>query len=153
MLDHRDRLMSGEYILTATSWRDAEGVRHRRGDVVTPPASEVDRLLRAKAIATPEEIAEAEAAAEAARQAQEAAQAAADRADAADGVSEAPSDGLDGAVPPEVTPPNGKPRKVAPVKEWEDYAVALHEASGGKEGFPRADAEAMSKAELIEALQ
>ncbi|ALY07641.1 hypothetical protein PBI_HOWE_7 [Gordonia phage Howe] len=140
-----------EYILTATSWRDVHGVRHRRGDVVTPPESEVERLLRAKAITTPEAIAAAEAAAEAAREAQEAAaaQAVADRAD-----EQLTSEGdLNSAVPPEVTPPTAKPRKVAPVKEWEDYAVALHEASGGKEGFPRADAEAMSKADLIEALQ
>ncbi|AMS03817.1 hypothetical protein SEA_BAXTERFOX_7 [Gordonia phage BaxterFox] len=149
-------MMAAEYILTANSWRDAQGVRHHKGDVVTPPEAEVDRLRRAKAIATPEEIAEAEALAEAALLAQQ--EAAAARAEGrGDATAVKPDDDgdLESAVPPAIGTPaaGGKPRKVAPVKEWEDYAAALHEASGGKEGFPRADAEAMSKAELIEALQ
>ncbi|MFD4932343.1 hypothetical protein ACFWMS_26335 [Peribacillus butanolivorans] len=42
--------MAGEYRLRATLWRDREGVRHRRGDVVTPPEEDIDRLLRARAI-------------------------------------------------------------------------------------------------------
>ncbi|MGC0364806.1 hypothetical protein ABH922_002790 [Rhodococcus sp. 27YEA15] len=42
--------MAGKYRLRATLWRDREGVRHRRGDVVTPPEEDIDRLLRARAI-------------------------------------------------------------------------------------------------------
>lgn len=140
--------MAGEYLLTATSWRDPLGVRHHRGDVVIPPEADVERLLRARAITTLEAAAEAKAAAEATAlaaqpdaSAQLEAQAAAD-AEAADPTT------MEGVVPPVIVP-GGRPKKVAPVKEWEDYAAALHEASGGKEGLARADAEALSKTELI----
>ncbi|GAC71024.1 hypothetical protein [Gordonia soli] len=144
--------MAAEYIVTASSWRDAQGVRHLKGDVIAPPESEVDRLLRAKAIATPEAIAEAEALQEAARLALQEASAA--RAEGREGaVTPNPGDdgGLDSAVPPQIgTPVTGKPKRVAPVKDWENYVVGLHEASGGKNGLSRAEAEALSKNELIE---
>ncbi|KQU30338.1 MULTISPECIES: hypothetical protein [unclassified Rhodococcus (in: high G+C Gram-positive bacteria)] len=45
-----------------------------------------------------------------------------------------------------------KPRQAAAVKEWEDYAVALHEATNGEQGYTREDAEAASKQDLIATL-
>lgn len=50
MLDHGDPVMARRYRVTANLWRDLQGVRHRRGDVVTPPESDIDRLVRAGAI-------------------------------------------------------------------------------------------------------
>ena len=140
--------MAGEYILTATSWRDAQGVRHYRGDVVTPPDGDVERLLRARAITTPEAAAEAEAAAAAVAAAAQPGSSADVEAQAAADAAAADSSTMEGVVPPVIVP-GGKPKRVAPVKEWEDHAVALYEASGGKEGLARADAEALSKPELI----
>lgn len=137
--------MAAEYIVTATSWRDAHGVRHRRGDVVTPPDSEVDRLLRARAITTPEALAEAAAAkAQADAALQTEAQAAAAASD---------SGSLDGVVPPVLEPnPYGLelPKKAGTAKAWEDYAVALFEKSEGKAGLKREDAEKATKQDLIE---
>lgn len=40
-----------DYVLIATLWRDPQGVRHRRGDIITPPDADVRRLLQARAIA------------------------------------------------------------------------------------------------------
>lgn len=144
--------MAAEYILTATSWRDAQGVRHHRGDVVSPPAAEVDRLLRARAITTPEAAAAAETAAiEAAEAAQPDGSTDVEAQVAADAAA-ADSTTLEGVVPPVIVPGGiEKPAKAAPVKKWEDYVVALHEASGGKEGvgLTRAEAEAWSKPDLI----
>lgn len=42
-----------------------------------------------------------------------------------------------------------RPKQAAPVKEWEDYAVALNEATGGEQGYTREDAEKASKQDLI----
>lgn len=50
----------------------------------------------------------------------------------------------------ESAPEPQRPNKTAPVKAWEDYAVALFEVSKGKRGLKRADAEASTKPELIE---
>lgn len=52
--------MAGKYRLRATLWRDREGVRHRRGDIVTPAEDDIDRLLRARAIEPLDEQAQAE---------------------------------------------------------------------------------------------
>lgn len=139
--------MAAEYIVTATSWRDAQGVRHRRGDVVTPPEGEVDRLLRARAITTPEALAEAaatKAQADAALQTEAQAAAAAGASD---------SGTLEGVVPPALEPnPYGLelPKKAGAAKAWEDYAVALFEKSKGKAGLKREDAEKATKQDLIE---
>lgn len=43
-----------------------------------------------------------------------------------------------------------KPNKTAPVKAWEDYAVALREFTGGAQGLTREDAEAATKQDLVE---
>ncbi|AOE44099.1 hypothetical protein SEA_BLINO_7 [Gordonia phage Blino] len=162
-------MMSGFYILAADSWRDADGVRHRKGDAVSPPESEVPRLLRAKAIITPEAVAAAEAAEAAALEAEEEAAAAAAAAQAealADAGADAQAEPTEPAaqaepvepveptqadavavVEPAVTEPvqsTGqvkKPLKTAPVKKWEDYAVT--------QGMGRAEAEAHTKDQLI----
>ncbi|QYW00738.1 hypothetical protein SEA_SAHARA_7 [Gordonia phage Sahara] len=61
-------------------------------------------------------------------------------------------DPADGGDPPPPAGDGARPPKTASKDSWVDYAVALHEGSDGKEGFPRADAEALSKADLIQAL-
>ncbi|QGJ97379.1 hypothetical protein SEA_MISSRONA_7 [Gordonia phage MissRona] len=154
--------MSGFYILAADSWRDADGVRHRKGDAVSPPESEVPRLLRAQAIITPEAVAAAEAAEAAALEAEEEAAAAAAaqaaepteptepaaQAEPEEPVEPTQADAVAAVVEPAVTEPvtqsTGqvkKPLRTAPVKKWEDYAVS--------QGMERAEAEAATKDQLI----
>lgn len=126
--------MSGEYVLTASLFfqvtatdelgRPLKTAKRVRGDIITGlDADDVDRLLTAGAIA---EVSAAVPAAE-----------------------PVADQGVDPVVDPALEGPQ-RPNKTAPVKAWEDYVVALHEASEGKKGLNRADAEKSTKPELIE---
>ncbi|MHA4848557.1 hypothetical protein L1080_003300 [Rhodococcus sp. MSC1_016] len=42
-----------------------------------------------------------------------------------------------------------RPKRAALAKDWEDYVVALHEFTDGKDGLPRAEAEAATREALI----
>ncbi|AXH49649.1 head-tail connector protein [Gordonia phage Frokostdame] len=171
-------MMSGFYILAADSWRDADGVRHRKGDAVSPPESEVPRLLRAKAIITPEAVAAAEAAEAAALEAEEEAAAAA----AAQAVAQAqaeptePTEPAAQAEPTEPTEPAAQAEPTEPIEPTQADAVAVVEPavtepvtqSTGQvkkplrtapvkkwedyavtQGMERAEAEALTKDQLI----
>ncbi|MGY4098049.1 hypothetical protein ACW2Q0_00550 [Nocardia sp. R16R-3T] len=130
-----------EYILTADYFDQIVEVREdgtakryakrRRGDIIVGlPEDDVDRLLRAGAIK-----ARADVAGPAARQ-------------EPDGGNSAPVTGTEvgsaSAGGAETPSPDAfdLPKRTAKTEEWQDYAVAR--------GLPRADAEAMSRAELIE---
>ncbi|QBG78398.1 hypothetical protein PBI_WALRUS_7 [Gordonia phage Walrus] len=117
-------MMSGFYILAADSWRDADGVRHRKGDAVSPPESEVPRLLRAKAIITPEAVAAAEAAEAAALEAEEEAAAAAAAAQA-EALAQADADAQ--TEPTEPTEPAAQTAPVEPVEPTQADAAAVVE--------------------------
>ena len=42
-----------------------------------------------------------------------------------------------------------RPKRAALAKDWDDYVVALHEFTDGKDGLPRAEAEAATREALI----
>lgn len=103
--------MAGAYVVTASLWKDAEGVRHRKGSLLDPPADQVARLLRAGAIKLADDVeddstdqgdAEAQQKAEAERVAAE--------QEAARKVIE------QGKVPP-------RPKATATEPAWEKYAT------------------------------
>lgn len=71
--------------------------------------------------------------------------------DALDVVPPTPDPTVGGpVVPPAADEAPVKPNKTAPVKAWEDYAVALREFTGGAQGLTREDAEAATKQDLVE---
>ncbi|QDP44123.1 hypothetical protein SEA_JUJU_7 [Gordonia phage JuJu] len=167
-------MMSGFYILAANSWRDADGVRHRKGDAVSPPESEVPRLLRAKAIITPEAVAAAEAAEAAALEAEEEAAAAAAQAEAladADADADAQAEPTEPAAqaegPVEPTQADAvagvEPAVAEPIAQTEPITqstgqvkkplrtapVKKWEDYAVSQGMERAEAEALTKDQLI----
>lgn len=116
-----------------------DGVRHiaYRGDTVDVPQDVIDQYAKFGVFDAP----------------------AVENAPAADGPVEAPLSGEEVPAPKESVPTSEtgtalptRPRQAAPVKDWENYAVALHEATEGKQGFTREDAEKATKQDLIAAL-
>ena len=114
--------MGAKYRLTVNSWRDLKGVRHRRGDVVEPPESDIDRLLRARASAPlDDEAAEVGSAGSAERAA---AQVEADRVAAEQEASRAAAIQVSSKVP-------DRPKMTAPDPVWIAYGTARGVAVDG----------------------
>jgi len=126
--------------LLASEWNEPIGdgkyVRHVRGDVVDVPDEHRDRLLKARAIEPATGAPEAPEA--------DQAEAGTDVDDSADPVEADAGDVEDAAGAEEEAAPADRPLRTASKATWVDYAVAR--------GFDRAEADGMTRAELIEAL-
>jgi hypothetical protein len=138
-----------EYVLTALRFdqivsapgQQLEYRRRRRGDVIELADDEALRLVQAGAVKpvespTLDDHGDSD-----------------DHGDQDDGDDHGDQDDGDdqGEGPPPASVP-GPPKKTALVADWVDYAVAQFESTNGQRGLPRADAEALTKQDLIEAL-
>ncbi|MFH5209266.1 hypothetical protein ACHIPZ_13830 [Antrihabitans sp. NCIMB 15449] len=129
-----------EYVLTALRFdqivsapgQQLEYRRRRRGDVIELADDEALRLVRAGAV-KPVESPTLD-----------------DHGDSDDHGDQDDGDDQGEGPPPASVP--GPPKKTALVADWVDYAVAQFESTNGQRGLPRADAEALTKQDLIEAL-
>ncbi|OZC62768.1 hypothetical protein CH276_14210 [Rhodococcus sp. 06-470-2] len=111
--------MGGAYVMVASLWRDRAGVRHRKGDLLDPPESEVDRLIRAGAIKLASDAAEQAVDDEAERQAAEQAAAAKAEAD------------RQAALQAQGKTPAPRPKAAATEVAWEKYAALRGVATDG----------------------
>ncbi|URG17497.1 hypothetical protein Mbo4_007 [Rhodococcus phage Mbo4] len=129
-----------EYVLVADQFdqivsepgEPLEYKRRLKGDVVVLDEAEALRLISAGAVAPVGLAAEA---------------------DDEDGEDPASGDLGDAGTDPaaddgEIGAPV-RPKRAALAKDWEDYVVALHEFTGGKDGLTRAEAEAATREALI----
>lgn len=118
--------MAARYRLTAGSWRDLAGVRHKRGDVVELSEVDAARLLRARAVEVFESDDDASDAAEADRLAAEKAEAdrvAAEQKAEADRLA-AEQEARAATVPAPTAKVPPRPKLAAPKSAWEAYALA-----------------------------